>query len=125
MAVKPTTSPKKQKTFWNLSKGKILKRILGPFRENGMWSMGCIEEFVENMRILTEYRALNSRDCSGLDTYRRPFQPYTKKALKADFIGNRPGVRPRFKWEECVQGDAARLLVCSHEVLNDFVMCTF
>jgi hypothetical protein len=35
---------------------------------------------------------------------------YPKKTLKAEFTGNRPLGRPRFKWEEGIKEDASRLL---------------
>jgi hypothetical protein len=47
--------------------------------------MGCgawdiLKDFIENIKILMEYPALNSRDYSGLDMYRGPFQLHTKKS---------------------------------------------
>jgi hypothetical protein len=43
---------------------------------------------------------------------RLPLNCIPRKALKAEFNGNRPVERPRFKWDEGVEKDAARLLWC-------------
>jgi hypothetical protein len=41
---------------------------------------------------------------------RLPVSHLPRKALKAEFTGNRPVGRPRFKWEEGVKEDVARLI---------------
>jgi len=70
---------KKQKIFWNLSKGKILRRIFGPVRENEMWSMGYIEGRYREYKDLDRVSYVKFERLSGLDTCRRPFEPYTKR----------------------------------------------
>jgi hypothetical protein len=46
-----------------------------------------------------------------------PLNRIPKEALIADFIGSRPGVRPKFQWKDSVQEDATRLLRCRNRKL--------
>jgi len=50
-------------------------------------------------------------DCL-LDMYKDSLPLQTKKGTKAEFTGYRPDRRPGFIWEEVVQEDAVRLLLC-------------
>jgi hypothetical protein len=68
-----------------------------------------MKDFVENINIFTEFPTLNSRDWTHAED---PLNHIPKEALIVDFIGSRPGVRPKFKWKNGVQEDVARLLQC-------------
>jgi hypothetical protein len=82
-------------------------------RKNGRWRIRYNEE------LYREYKDLDLVSCIKFKrlqwaghVQRLPLDHIPKKALKAEFTGNRPVGRPRFKWEQGAKEDAATLLRC-------------
>jgi len=108
MAVTLGKSPKKQKTFQTLSKGKSSQQIYGSMRENGMWKIRYNECLMENIKILTCMKFKRLQWAGHVQRF--PLDCVPKKAMKPEFTGNRPVETLIFKWEEGVKEVATRIL---------------
>jgi hypothetical protein len=104
-----------KKNLLNSFERKIFRIIFGLVRENGRWRIRYDKELYREYKDLdlvsrTKFKTLQ---WAG-HVQRLPLNRIPKKTLTAKFTGNCPAGRPRFKYEEGVNEDAAKLPRCSH-----------
>jgi hypothetical protein len=105
---------------WTLSQGaankidsferKILRKLSGSTQSKGVWTIRYNDEIYKMYKYvpLSTHRLLKRH--VGWPRFRMEELRIPKKVLASSFRGVRPVARPRKRWEDAIQRDAANLL---------------